>query len=233
MDTTLSHAGPDSHIDDLATLDPLNESSMLALLRARYEEARTKHHSIYTRAGPVIVAVNPLSSAVKATLYTPSLRKKHHKAAAATAAREKAVANGDSTAIAIEEDDLLPHVYEAAAAAFQNVGEGKSQSIVINGESGAGKTETTKILLEYLTDKELKSAPAKAIQSVVGGLEGLTLRGAEGGSALAESLLASSPALEGKPATTIRSTALPPQLLLRGGGLWCATPAPSTEGPLP
>ena len=52
---------------DVASLDPLNERTLVATIRKRYEEAKlqplgkaTQHGFIYTRAGPVIVAVNPL-----------------------------------------------------------------------------------------------------------------------------------------------------------------------------
>ena len=170
----------DTDINDIATLDPLDEGSMVSLVRARYEEARDNPLRIYTRAGPVIVALNPFTSAVRETLYTGALRKQHKQAAADTAAREKATTMGDDTCelSVAAEDELDPHVYEVAAEAYQRVADGKSQAIVINGESGAGKTETTKVLLEYLTDPALLGD------------------GTQGEATLAESLLASSPALE-------------------------------------
>jgi hypothetical protein len=45
---------------------------------------------------------------------------------------------------------LPPHIYLVAAHAFRAmVREKTSQSLVINGESGAGKTETTKKAMQY------------------------------------------------------------------------------------
>lgn len=45
-----------------------------------------------------------------------------------------------------------PHPYAVAQRALRLLKEeNRSQSIIISGESGAGKTETTKIILEYLT----------------------------------------------------------------------------------
>ncbi|XVE51896.1 hypothetical protein DITRI_Ditri02bG0077600 [Diplodiscus trichospermus] len=47
--------------------------------------------------------------------------------------------------------ELSPHVFAVGDAAYRAmINEGKSNSILVSGESGAGKTETTKMLMRYL-----------------------------------------------------------------------------------
>ena len=133
--------------EDIAELSSLNEPSLLELVRARYSG-----QSIYTRAGPVLVAVNPYTNVSQ--LYTDAVRDKY---------RQAALGGDGSGGLG----GLAPHVYETAARAFQQLVKGKPQSIIINGESGAGKTETTKILLTYLTSGSDGAAASTLISQVI------------------------------------------------------------------
>eukprot|EP00964_Phaeocystis_antarctica_P067393 scaffold40790_cov72-Phaeocystis_antarctica.AAC.4 len=45
---------------------------------------------------------------------------------------------------------MAPHIYGTSAASFRGLLAGRSQSLVISGESGAGKSETAKKVLQYL-----------------------------------------------------------------------------------
>jgi myosin heavy subunit len=50
-------------------------------------------------------------------------------------------------------DDLGPHIYGVADTAYRNmIRTGKNQAVCIAGESGAGKTETMKVVLQYLAE---------------------------------------------------------------------------------
>ncbi|XP_010278385.1 PREDICTED: myosin-2 isoform X1 [Nelumbo nucifera] len=116
-------ANPDilNGVDDLIQLSYLNEPSVLYNLQYRYA-----HNMVYSKAGTVLVAINPFKDV---PLYGKEL---------ISAYREKAM---DS-----------PHVYAIADAAFSEMmrADEVNQSIIISGESGAGKTETAKIAMQYL-----------------------------------------------------------------------------------
>ncbi|KAH8066933.1 hypothetical protein JL721_7926 [Aureococcus anophagefferens] len=122
-------------VEDLVGLDRLHEASVLATLRERYFD-RTP----YCRTGAgICVAVNPY-------VWIPELT-----------GRGREPLRGGSRA-------LPAHVYAISGAARDGVAAGRDQSVLVSGESGAGKTETVKIMLRHLAsaavaDRVLSSQP--------------------------------------------------------------------------
>src|SRR6195952_1568835 len=59
-------------------------------------------------------------------------------------------------------EDTKPHIFAMADEAFRNlVEEGENQSILVTGESGAGKTENTKKVIQYLAAVAHSDSPVK------------------------------------------------------------------------
>lgn len=78
--------------------------------------------NIYTRTGPILIAMNPFK---RLPLYGENVMERY---------RGKPYG------------DLPPHPYQESEDCLQRLqGYGESQCVVICGESGAGKTETTKV----------------------------------------------------------------------------------------
>ncbi|XP_074380743.1 myosin-2-like [Apium graveolens] len=107
-------------VDDLIQLSYLNEPSVLHNLHFRFT-----HDKFYSKAGTVLIAINPFK---KLKLYGNDY---------VAAYRQKLM---DS-----------PHVYAIADTAYNEMMRDEvNQSLIISGESGAGKTETAKIAMQYL-----------------------------------------------------------------------------------
>jgi len=102
------------------------------MIRARYEEAALRPHGslpqhdlIYTRAGPVIIAINPLCPV--ADLYTVARRRQYHKAALAEMHAEREGGADGPIAGDHAADELPPHIYEVAGKAYHRMREGRCQ----------------------------------------------------------------------------------------------------------
>ncbi|XP_073030962.1 myosin-15 isoform X1 [Primulina eburnea] len=111
-------------VDDMTKLTYLNEPGVLDNLQRRYAL-----NEIYTYTGSILIAVNPFTKLPH--LYNMHMMEQY-----------KGAPFGE----------LSPHVFAVADASYRAMtSEGKSQSILVSGESGAGKTETTKLIMQYLT----------------------------------------------------------------------------------
>ncbi|XP_057550107.1 myosin-9-like [Amaranthus tricolor] len=114
---------PPAGVDDMTKLSYLHEPGVLQNLRTRYEL-----NEIYTYTGNILIAINPFQRLPH--LYDSHMMQQY-----------KGAPLGD----------LSPHVFAVADVAYRAmINEGKSNSILVSGESGAGKTETTKMLMRYL-----------------------------------------------------------------------------------
>ncbi|KAH9056633.1 myosin 5 [Lactarius vividus] len=119
--------------DDLATLSHLNEPSVLHTIRNRYAQ-----HSIYTYSGIVLIAMNPFQ---RITQYGPEIIQ-------AYSGRRRG--------------ELEPHLFAIAEDAYTAMRkEGIGQTIIVSGESGAGKTESAKYIMRYLASINPPDSNAK------------------------------------------------------------------------
>nr|XP_022331356.1 myosin-IIIb-like isoform X1 [Crassostrea virginica] len=115
-------------IADLATLANLDGKVLLNELKVRYQE-----NNIYTYVGDILVAINPFRPL---HIYGDEETQKYY--------LEKKSANP-------------PHIFAIADAAYQcMLGYGgripQNQCVLISGESGAGKTESTKLIIKQLIE---------------------------------------------------------------------------------
>ena len=110
-------------VSDLTLLDDLAAPLILRNLNKRFEKGE-----IYTNIGNILISINPYQ---RLPLYTDEVVRKYSK-------RKMGA-------------QVPPHVYDIAHDSYYRLTAfSRLQSIIISGESGAGKTECTKQALQYL-----------------------------------------------------------------------------------
>lgn len=119
-------AAPADHevgaVDDLATLTNLTEDSLLREIQARYDQ-----DIIYTFVSDILIAVNPFK---KLSIYTPDVAAQYNKCIPSF---------------------VPPHAWVIADECYQQMFSKKQdQCAVISGESGAGKTESAKLVIKHI-----------------------------------------------------------------------------------
>jgi len=109
-------------VDDLVMLTEVSEKSLLENLNKRYKDG-----VIYTSIGPVLISLNPYKQLGIYGKDQINLYKGKH------------------------EFEIPPHIYSIADKAYRALlSERENQCIIISGESGAGKTEASKYIMQYI-----------------------------------------------------------------------------------
>ncbi|XP_014481805.1 PREDICTED: unconventional myosin-XV isoform X1 [Dinoponera quadriceps] len=112
-------------VEDMIQLTDLNEASLLWNLKIRYDK-----ELIYTYTGSILVAVNPYKMF---DIYGLDQVKLYEGRILGT---------------------LPPHLFAVGSSAYSQVtaanNSSANQVVVISGESGSGKTESTKLVMQYL-----------------------------------------------------------------------------------
>ncbi|XP_022093502.1 unconventional myosin-XVI-like isoform X2 [Acanthaster planci] len=112
-----------SSTDDLTSMSELSQNMILQELMLRYSK-----DIIYTYVGDILIAVNPFKSL---PIYSCRVSRQYCDLA--------------------ERRSLTPHIFCLADDAYRAMlREGRSQCCLISGESGAGKTESAKYLVQHL-----------------------------------------------------------------------------------
>ncbi|XP_053780553.1 unconventional myosin-VIIa isoform X3 [Desmodus rotundus] len=109
-------------VEDMIRLGDLNEAGILRNLLIRYRD-----HLIYTYTGSILVAVNPYQLL---SIYSPEHIRQYTNR---------------------KIGEMPPHIFAIADNCYFNMKRNsRDQCCIISGESGAGKTESTKLILQFL-----------------------------------------------------------------------------------
>lgn len=130
---------PEKEYPDLCNLPDLNETTLLDNLKHRFSNG-----NIYTYIGSILIAVNPFRFYC---IYNPKYVRMY---------QNKKLG------------ELPPHIFAIADAAYHKMLQDRAnQCIVISGESGSGKTESTNLLLSQLSSLSQKGSFGGGIEQTI------------------------------------------------------------------
>ncbi|XP_067453032.1 si:zfos-588f8.1 isoform X2 [Thunnus thynnus] len=131
---------PQDDFADLCNLPVLNEDSILNNLRTRFYKKK-----IYTYAGSILIAINPFKFL---PIYNPKYVKMYENH---------------------QLGKLEPHIFAIADVAYYAMLRKRvNQCIVISGESGSGKTQSTNFLIHCLTALSQKGYASGVERTILG-----------------------------------------------------------------
>ncbi|NWU82725.1 MYO9B protein, partial [Onychorhynchus coronatus] len=126
--------------DDLCNLPNLTETTLLENLKCRFLK-----HRIYTYAGSILIAINPFKFL---PIYNPKYVKMYENH---------------------QLGKLEPHIFAIADVAYHTMlKKHVNQCIVISGESGSGKTQSTNFLIHCLTALSQKGYASGVERTILG-----------------------------------------------------------------
>ncbi|XP_054661245.1 unconventional myosin-IXb isoform X2 [Grus americana] len=127
-------------VDDLCNLPNLTETTLLENLKCRFLK-----HKIYTYAGSILIAINPFKFL---PIYNPKYVKMYENH---------------------QLGKLEPHIFAIADVAYHTMlKKHVNQCIVISGESGSGKTQSTNFLIHCLTALSQKGYASGVERTILG-----------------------------------------------------------------
>lgn len=155
---TETHPFDLSHLednDDIANMNNMHEGPLLSLLERRYDADK-----IYTFTGDILISINPYKMIDGLYTIADVFASGLSGGSAVTAPRA-----GDSAApvpFGAIGSERVPHVYTVAERAYRKMlsepnPSRRNQSMIVSGESGAGKTEACKHIMRYLASLSQRS----------------------------------------------------------------------------